>query len=164
MSATGRKNVRVPGDASLKHGHCRRGRRSDEYKVWAGLVRRCHNPNEKLFAYYGARGVTVCDEWRGPGGFIRFLEHMGLRPSSGHSVDRIDNSKGYEPGNVRWATKIEQMNNMSTNRRITIDGETKTLAQWVAVYGAVYKTVHKRITYKGWDIKKALLESKRRAP
>jgi hypothetical protein len=79
--------------------------RTPLYRIWTGMIGRCHNPNADHFGFYGGRGIIVCDEWRGPAGFERFAACIGPRPSPKHTVDRIDNSRGYEPGNVRWATK-----------------------------------------------------------
>lgn len=72
---------------------------------------RCTNPKNANYQYYGARGITVCESWSGVGGFARFLKHVGLRPSAKHSIDRMDVNGNYEPGNVRWATVLEQRHN-----------------------------------------------------
>lgn len=105
-----------------------------EYKVWCGMKRRCLNKNDPSYAGYGAKGVTICDEW--VHSFQAFYDHVGERPSAEHSIDRIDNSKGYEIGNVRWATKLQQ----SVNRTIKADNKSgakgvswyKNSSQWVA--------------------------------
>jgi len=70
---------------------------------------RCHNPNNPKFLDYGGRGIFVCDEWLYD--FPAFYDHIGPKPSDAHSVDRINNNLGYQPGNVRWATAEEQANN-----------------------------------------------------
>lgn len=80
-----------------------------EYTVWQGMINRCHRPLHPAFRNYGARGISVCDEWRNE--FARFFAHIGPRPSNKHSVDRIDNDGNYEPGNVRWATATQQAQN-----------------------------------------------------
>ena len=80
-----------------------------EYSHWCSMKQRCHNPNNPKYPDYGARGIVVCEQWRHD--FPAFYEHIGPKPSSEHSVDRIDNDKPYEPGNVRWATPTEQANN-----------------------------------------------------
>lgn len=83
--------------------------RTKLYAVWRGMTQRCHNPNNKAFRHYGARGISVCPEWRKS--FEKFRDYMGERPSPKHSIDRIDNDGNYEPGNVRWATQKQQVQN-----------------------------------------------------
>ena len=83
--------------------------KSPEFQVWSSLVRRCTNPNDAAFHYYGGRGITVCTRWLD--GYEFFLADMGRRPSNKHSIDRIDNDGNYEPGNCRWATWSVQVNN-----------------------------------------------------
>lgn len=85
-----------------------------EYRVWMMMHVRCENPNHIHFKHYGGRGIGIFEEWHkrhGKEGFRKFLEHIGKRPSIKYSIDRIDNDKGYEPGNVRWATSKEQRAN-----------------------------------------------------
>jgi len=86
------------------------------------MLHRCNNPNAKEYKNYGARGITVCDRWRD---FPAFLADVGERPSSGLSIDRINNDGNYEPGNVRWATPKEQSNNTRRNQR----DQSKCLSQ-----------------------------------
>lgn len=80
-----------------------------EYMAWQSMLQRCHNPRHSNFKHYGARGIFVCDQWRRS--FTDFISHIGKKPDSALSLDRIDNEKGYEPGNVRWATAEQQQNN-----------------------------------------------------
>ena len=80
-----------------------------EYVAWADMIQRCHNPSNGNFIRYGARGISVCNEWRES--LLAFFRHIGEKPSPVHSFDRIDNEGGYEPGNVRWATRSQQMVN-----------------------------------------------------
>lgn len=78
------------------------------YIVWQAMMSRCHNEKHTAYAYYGGRGITVCEEWKT---FEGFFKGMGRRPSKQMSLDRIDPNKGYEPGNVRWATNKQQARN-----------------------------------------------------
>lgn len=88
---------------------------SPEYNIWRHIIRRCYSPTATAYPRYGAKGVRVCDKWRA--GFVNFYNDMGPRPSPKHSIDRIENSKGYEPGNCRWATRKEQSINRSNVKR-----------------------------------------------
>ena len=93
-----------------RHGQAtRRTGVSPEYRAWAKLKERCFNKNVKQWNDYGGRGISVCTEWRES--FESFYRHVGRRPSNKHSIDRINNNGDYEPGNVRWATKVEQRRN-----------------------------------------------------
>ena len=78
------------------------------YSIWQGMVQRCCNENSKDYPRYGGRGITVCVEWRNS--FEAFRAYVGERPA-GMTLDRIDNDRGYKPGNVRWATPKQQQAN-----------------------------------------------------
>lgn len=82
---------------------------SPEYRAWRNMINRCERPATKEFKDYGARGIRVCPRWRSS--FENFLADIGLRPSPNHSLDRVDNDGNYEPGNCRWATRLEQQHN-----------------------------------------------------
>lgn len=84
--------------------------RHPAYRVWAALKARCSNPRDHSWGHYGGRGITVCERWRQS--FENFWKDMGPTYQRGLSIDRIDNDGNYEPGNCRWATAVQQRNNM----------------------------------------------------
>lgn len=133
--------------ASTKHGHNPGSGSTPEYRAWSKIKGRCHNPKDKKYADYGARGIRVCDEWRDD--FPRFLADMGLRPSAAHSIDREDNDKGYEPGNCRWATVLEQAANKRNTVRLTANGVTKHVAEWARDLGCRPDAIMGRLR-RGW--------------
>ena len=124
------------------------------YSIWRSMKSRCYYEKHKNFHCYGGRGITVCDEWRKYEAFSAWAKANGYRDDL--TIDRIDASKGYSPDNCRWATYTEQNNHLSRNRYITIDGETKTLAEWARYYNMPYQTVCSRIYALRWNIVKAL--------
>ena len=126
---------------------------SPEYHAWYGMIRRCYTPHYRQFVNYGGRGITVCDRWKTS--FMAFLKDIGRRPSPDHSLDRINNDGNYEPGNCRWATNVEQCNNMRRNVRFTFDGVTKTLRQWSRTTGISSGSLEARIKL-GWDVERML--------
>jgi hypothetical protein len=142
-------SITCRGRGISRHGEAWKTR---EYAIWQAMVQRCTNPTSVNFHKYGARGITVCDAWRD---YSTFLADMGRRPSNEHSLERIDNERGYEPGNCRWATVKEQANNTRWNRRLTLNGETLTVAQWAERTGMKSNTIIYRLR-RGWSDEKAL--------
>lgn len=134
--------------------------RSAEYGVWVGLKRRCLDPRVTAYRDYGGRGITVCEAWlRGADGlkpFETFKRDMGPRPSSRHSIDRIDNTKGYSPENCRWATDKEQSRNRRGNLLVTYRGETLCLSEMCEKHGKPVDRVWQRLHLFGWTIVDAM--------
>ena len=99
-------------EESRKTAQRRHGRtKSPEHRAWVGMRSRCYYPKDASYKHYGARGIVVCERWRQEQGFENFLVDMGPRPSSKHSLDRVNNNGNYEPSNCRWATTTEQQKN-----------------------------------------------------
>lgn len=148
------KNARVlheHGPSALRHGM----HGTPEYQAWCSMQDRCYNPRTKSFRHYGGRGIRVARDWRGARGFDAFFAHVGKRPSSGHSLDRIKVNRGYVPGNIRWATKLEQMGNRRVHRMLTLDGLRLTQAAWARRAGLDVRRVHARLA-AGWTTRAAL--------
>lgn len=103
-----------------------------EYSVLSGMKARCYDRNSEMYPSYGGRGIAVCGRWLEEGtGFSNFLTDMGPRPSSEHSIDRIDNNGDYSPENCRWATNHEQFRNVQSNRWIEWRGNSMILTDWL---------------------------------
>jgi len=115
------------------------------------MCTRCTNPNAKSYKDYGGKGVGICVEWLD---FENFLADMGERPT-GMTLDRRDASGNYEPGNCRWATKIEQQRNTTANSRVTFEGVTMTQAEWAIEKGIKQTTLSYRLR-SGWSLMEAL--------
>lgn len=136
------------GCLRTKHGGIGRS----EYRVWMGMRVRCTSPTAASYKNYGGRGITVCAEWATD--FARFLADVGPRPSMKHSLDRIDNARGYEPGNVRWATAVEQHRNRRDNHVISFGGETMVLDDWARRVGLPSSNMLTRL--RRWPLELAL--------
>ena len=131
---------------------------------WRAMLSRCRNPNNETYKRYGARGINCCERWYV---FTNFLADMGEPPSDLHSLDRIDNTKGYLPENCRWATPKEQVDNSSRPRLLTLNGETHNVREWAKIIGISQPTLTGRL--KTWTLEHALSAPKstkwsRRAP
>jgi DNA-binding transcriptional regulator YiaG len=129
--------------------------RSAEYRIWCGMLSRCNKPNNKGYRRYGGRGIKVHATWQGPGGFERFLAHVGRRPSPQHSIDRINNDGNYEPGNVRWATATQQMRNSSINHILEWDGLALPVSAWAERLGMNVEALRCRVFW-GWSTERIL--------
>ncbi len=134
----------------------RKDKRTAEYETWLNIRTRCRDVSRKDYKLYGGRGIKMCPEWMGD--FSAFLAHVGPRPSSKHSIDRIDNARGYEPNNCRWVTAEEQANNRRSNRLYNFGGEMLTLRQIIKKTGHKISlpTLHARVFDYGWPIERAI--------
>lgn len=131
-----------------------------EYCAWRNMLRRCDNVNCADYANYGGRGIKVCKEWRD---FANFLADIGPRPSSKHSLDRVDNDGDYKPENVRWATVFEQNGNTRSNRTFRIGENKLHLAAVARAHNVPVTRLKKRLNL-GWPLEKAISQQSRQAP
>jgi hypothetical protein len=104
-----RERAAEAGRRRVKHGHTHDASVSAEYRAWQAMRQRCNNPHGRQWRYCGGRGIKVCKRWQHS--FENFIADVGLRPSLKHSLDRINNDGNYEPGNVRWTTRLVQRHN-----------------------------------------------------
>ncbi len=96
-----------------------------EHKTWLGMIERCTVDKPRHAAYFG-RGIEVCDRWMV---FENFFADMGIRPSSLHSIDRIDNNGNYEPSNCKWEISKNQQRNRRRSRYLIVDGVKRPLME-----------------------------------
>lgn len=115
------------------------------YGIWSSMLSRCRNPNNPAYSNYGARGISVCDEWND---FSTFYRDMGDRPH-GMTLDRKDNNQGYCKENCRWAPRQVQARNRRGRRVVTACGTTKSLAEWSDETKISISTLSARLA-EGW--------------
>lgn len=135
---------------------CRSGRASHRqhdhplYNTWQHMIRRCYSPYHRSFRWYGAKGVAVCERWRE--NFGAFLADVGERPA-GHTLDRIENDRGYAPDNVRWSTPKQQIGNRRNSIKFEFNGKPWSgmeLAEHLGVtYRKVYLTIPRYVDPEG---------------
>lgn len=127
------------------------------HNIWWGIINRCENEKNRAYEKYGARGIIICEEWRGS--FTEF-EEWALKNGYKEdlSIDRINNDGNYEPGNCRWVNSRVQNNNKSNNVKIEIDGVIKNLSEW-ASYSGLHRSTISRKLKKGITGKKLLEKS-----
>lgn len=129
--------------------------KTDIHNKWLSMKQRCFDKNHSSYKRYGALGITVCDEWKD--NFINFRDwsyENGYK--EGMSLDRIDNSKGYFPGNCRWVTWKDQCNNRRSNIKITYQGKAQNLKQWCDELKINYKFVYQRMRKSGLTFEDAI--------
>lgn len=140
----------------LRERHRTHGKaRTAIYHVWQAMRQRCENPHGTHYAYYGGRGIAVCERWQS---FENFYTDMGEPPFPGAELDRYPDQDGdYRAGNVRWATRAQQLRNLRRNRMFEYNGETLCATDWGARIGVKGQTITNRIE-AGWPLERALTE------
>lgn len=123
------------------------------YIAWLHMINRTSNKKNKDYKNYGGRGITVCEEWKDYLTFKKWALENGY--SDTLTLDRIDNDKGYYPGNCRWADREIQDNNKQQSRKLEYKGKIKSIEQWAKEYNINRSTLVNRLN-KGMSIKEAL--------
>lgn len=126
---------------TFKHGHAARKGNSRAYVCWMNIRRRCENPKASQYAWYGGRGIKVCERWQA---FENFLADMG-EPKDGESIDRIDSNGNYEPSNCRWVGRDVQGLNKRNVRHLTVRGVTKPIVVWQREMGLSRSVIQYRL-------------------
>lgn len=126
---------------------------SKEHNAWANMLARCRRKKCPQYETYGAKGIRVCRRWKS---FNNFIKDMGRIPSSIKrlTLDRIDNKKGYNPKNCRWASFRQQVLNRTVTKWITFNGETLCLSDWARKLKINRSRLSCRLYY-GWPIELA---------
>ncbi len=129
-----------------------------EYHIWRGMFRRCTASTNKDFKHYGGRGISIHPEWLD----LRiFVEDVGRRPE-GYTLERIENDKGYAPGNVKWIPASDQNLNKRNSHFVDYEGKKLTLSQFCTLPSAVNQYTLKSRIAMGWAPKDALTKPVRR--
>lgn len=135
---------------SSTHKKCR----TRLYKTWANMKSRCNNSKASNYAYYGDKGIGICNAWS-----TDFMGFYNWAIGNGYlddlTIDRIEVDGNYEPSNCRWATMQEQDNNKTSNQVVTYEGKAMTIAQWSRNTGISYYALIQRL-HLGWSVKRML--------
>lgn len=124
------------------------------YKTWQAIKDRCYNEKNQFYKKYGEKGIRMSNEWKES--FENFYKDMGDKPSSRHSIDRIDNNGNYCKENCRWASIKEQNLNKTNTMKLLFNREIKTLYEWAKFIGIKPYTLYKRIYNQKWSVEEAL--------
>ena len=152
VKSCGCKRGEFISQKNSKHGLCD----SKLYHIWHGIKNRCINAKHDNYVRYGARNISMCEEWLNDfKAFYDWAITHGFK--EGLTIDRIDNFKGYSPDNCRWITAKEQQHNRRDTIYLTYKGETKSTPEWAEIVGIDPHVLRHRINAK-WSTKRALEE------
>lgn len=129
------------------HGLSRVGKRAKVYSIWHAMIQRCRNKRNVQYKNYGGRGIAVCQRWSN---ILNFIKDMG-HPAPKMTLERVDNNKGYSPGNCRWATQAEQARNKRGVRLITWNGKIKCLTDWAKELKLSHNGLKKRLRHRSFE-------------
>ena len=124
------------------------------HRTWQNMIWRCYRKEHASYKYYGDRGITVCDEWQKFEPFYKWALANGYKNNL--TIDRVNVNGNYEPSNCRWATPKQQANNKRTSRKITFNGETKTISEWAEILGISSQAMTERLNSPYWSVEAAL--------
>ena len=128
-----------------------------EYRAWSGMKSRILNPTEKNQRNYRDRGIDIDPRW--VDSFECFYQDMGSPPSDKHSIERIDNDRGYWADNCKWATASEQNRNRRINHLVTYNEKTQCITAWAEETGIDFEVIRQRLKH-GWSVEKTLTTHK----
>ena len=143
----------IAKEEAIRKGTCGKSA-YPEYNTWMHILHRCNNPKDARYSDYGGRGITIFPAWAES--FDAFYEAVGPRPFEGASIDRIDTDKNYEPGNVRWATPIEQANNKRSNVKFDYRGRLCSLQELAEIAVVRKGTLISRLYEYNWSVARAV--------
>lgn len=131
------------------------------YRVWANMIQRCTNPNNRRYKDYGERGIEICPEWRHDYDvFERWAISAGYDEQAEFrdcTLDRIDVNKGYSPENCRFVNNVVKCNNKRNNRVLECNGERHTIQEWARIRGVPDYLIRDRLWKLKWDVEKAIM-------
>jgi hypothetical protein len=131
------------------------------FNVWKSMRQRCSNPKSQVWDRYGGRGIKVCERW--DKSFMDFVADVGIPADPTVELDRVDNDKGYEPGNTRWVSHRDNLLNYSKNHVLDIEGVRKTASEWADEAGIDRVTFHCRFK-AGWRGRALLKPARKMQP
>ncbi len=143
-------HIKRRSDPSLPYWRCRL------YRIWSAMKQRCNNPNTISYKHYGARGISVCEQWEDYFTFRDWALSHGYRDDL--TIDRIDVNGNYCPDNCTWADYRQQANNKTNNRIIEFEGKKMTSRQWDRELGFREGAISDRLNTLGWDVNRAMTE------
>lgn len=130
--------------------------KSPYYHTWWAMMQRCYNENHQNYSRYGARGISVCEEWHDPTNFVAWANSTCGEKKTGFTLDRKDNSKGYSPDNCKWSTASQQQNNRRNTLYVDFNGEKVPVSELARRYNVPVSRLRARIFEYGWPVEDAI--------